>query len=76
MTTIKHVTLSELQKKFNSLHLPSHTRLTVTIEDDEIIKKTINKKNALEAMKKLKGSGNGNLVAALLKEREKDALYE
>ncbi len=75
MQTMKHITLSELNEKFNSLHLPSGTRLTVTIEDKEI-KKPFDKQKGLEAMKKLKGSGNGNLVAALLKERRKDALHE
>ena len=79
MTTIKHVTLLELQKKFDSLHLPDDTRLTVIIEDiedDEAIKRVINRQIALKAMKRLKGSGNGNLVSSLLREREKDALYE
>jgi hypothetical protein len=32
-------------------------------------KKVWNKQKALEAIKKLKGSGNGRLVDALLKER-------
>ena len=35
-------------------------------------KKRWDRQKALEAMKKLKGSGNGKLVEALLREREKD----
>jgi hypothetical protein len=34
----------------------------------------LKRKRAIEAMQKLRGSGNGNLVNALLKEREKDKL--
>jgi hypothetical protein len=38
------------------------------------VKKRWDKARALEAMKKLKGSGNGRLVAVLLEERQKDRL--
>jgi len=34
----------------------------------------LNKKRATETMQKLRGSGNGNLVTALLEERDKDKL--
>jgi len=74
MATIKHITLAELQKKLNSLKLSSDTHLTVTIEEKKASKKIWNKQKALEVMMKLKGSGNGNLVDTLLKEREKDKL--
>ncbi|EDN70260.1 hypothetical protein BGP_1684 [Beggiatoa sp. PS] len=37
-------------------------------------KKNSDKLRALEAMKKLKGSGNGQLMAALLNERQKERL--
>ncbi len=74
MSTIEHVTLSELQNILQSLQLPPDTRLTVQFEDAQAMQKALKRQKAIEAMKKLKGSGNGNLVAALLTEREKDAL--
>ncbi|MBN2373775.1 hypothetical protein JXL19_08310 [bacterium] len=74
MATIKHITLPELQKKLESLKLSSDTYLTVTIEEMKSKKKVFNKQDALDIMKKLKGSGNGNLINVLLKEREKDKL--
>jgi len=37
-----------------------------------IVQKVFKQQKAIEAMKKLKGSGNGNLVSALLTEREKE----
>jgi predicted house-cleaning NTP pyrophosphatase (Maf/HAM1 superfamily) len=74
MATIENITLIELQKMLGSLNLPSDTRITVTIEDNEVTEKALKREKALKAMKKLKGSGTGNLVTALLKEREKDAL--
>ena len=74
MATIENITLSELQEMLGSLNLRPDTRMTVTIEDSEVTEDALKRQKALKAMKRLKGSGNGNLVAALLKEREKDAL--
>jgi hypothetical protein len=74
MSTIEHVTLSELQDLLQSLQLPPETRLTVKFEDAQAVEKALKRQKAIEAMKKLKGSGNGNLVTALLTEREKEAL--
>ena len=74
MSMIKHVTLSELQDLLKSLRLPRDTRLTVEFEDAQAIQKAAKMQKAVAAMKKLKGSGNGNLVTALLAEREKEAL--
>ena len=74
MSTIEHVTLSELQDLLQSLHLPPDTRLKVEFEDAQTIQKALKRQTAIAAMKKLKGSGNGNLVTALLAEREKEAL--
>ncbi|MFQ5772443.1 MAG: hypothetical protein ACE5HX_18045 [bacterium] len=48
--------------------------MTVTIEDGQVTENALKRQKVLKAMKRLKGSGNGNLVTALLKEREKDAL--
>lgn len=73
MPAIKDVTLSELQDLMRSLQLPADTRMTVTFEENQTVQKAWERRKALEAMRKLKGSGNGNLVAALLAEREKDA---
>jgi hypothetical protein len=74
MSQLEHVTLSELQDLLQSLQLPPDTRLTVKFEDAQAAQKALRRQKALEAMKKLKGSGNGNLVSALLAEREKEAL--
>lgn len=74
MTTIEHITFDELETIFRSTRLPNDTRLTVTFEDSSDVLKRIKKKKALEAMKKLKGSGTGNLVSVLLEERAKDKL--
>ncbi len=72
--TIEHVPLSELQKTIQSLKLPKDTKVTLTIEDKEAAQKTLKRQKALEAMRKLRGSGNGNLVDTLLQERDKDKL--
>jgi len=74
MSTIERVTLSELQKLLQSLKPPPDTRLTVEFEDAQVVQKAFKRQKAIEAMKKLKGSGNGNLVSALLTEREKEVL--
>jgi len=74
MSAIEHVTFSELEDLLRSLQLPPDTRLTVQFEDAQAMQKVLKRKKAIEAMKKLKGSGNGNLVTALLSEREKDTL--
>ena len=73
MTTLENIALSEFKALLNQARLPGKTRLTVTIEDQTTVER-IKRKRAAEAMKKLRGSGNGNLVAALLKEREKDRI--
>ena len=74
MSTIEHVTLSELQNLLQTLELPPDTRLTVTFENKEKAQKVLKRQKAAEAMKRLKGSGNGKLVTALLAERERDNL--
>ena len=74
MSTIENVTLSELKDLLKSLHLPPDTRLTIQFEDAQALQKALNRKRAIEAMQRLKGTGNGNLVTALLTEREKDTL--
>lgn len=74
MATIEHITVSEFKKKLDTLQLPSDTHITVTIEDKQGSKKRWDKQKALEAIEKLKGSGNGKLVEALLRDREKDKL--
>lgn len=74
MAPIERVTLSELQDLLQSLKLPPDTRLTVEFEDAQVVQKAFKRQKAIEAMKKLKGSGNGNLVSALLTERKKEIL--
>lgn len=74
MSTLENITLSEFKNLLNHVNLPPRTRLTVTFEDHQSSLEILKRKRATEAMKKLRGSGNGNLVAALLEEREKDKL--
>jgi len=74
MSTLENITLSEFKALINRAKLPAKTRLTVTSEDHQSALVIAKRKRATDAMKKLRGSGNGNLVNALLKEREKDKL--
>lgn len=74
MSTIENVTLSELQDLLQSLQLPPDTRLTIKFEDVQAAQKALKWQKAIDAMKKLKGSGNGKLVTALLTEREKEVI--
>ena len=69
-----NVTLSELQALMDHIKLPLETRLTLTFEDENSGIEILRRKKALDAMRKLKNSGNGNLIDALLREREKDKL--
>ena len=74
MSTLENITLSEFRAFINRIKLPAKTRLTVTFEDAPSAAEILKRKRAIEAMQKLRGSGNGNLVNALLNEREKDKL--
>ena len=74
MQTLENITVSEFQDLLDHVKLPTKTRFTVTFEDEQSAIKILKRKRAIEAMQKLRGSGNGNLVAALLEEREKDKL--
>ena len=70
MVTVEHLTFSELEKLIHTLALPSDTRLTVTFDDQEVTQKALKRQKALDAMARLKGSGNGRLMAALMKSRQ------
>ncbi len=72
MTTLSHITLTEFESLLQGVHLPTETRVTITFEDDRAGLELIKRRKALEAMRKLRGSGNGNLVNVLLKERKRD----
>lgn len=72
MTTLDHITLSEFESLIQHVKLPSETRLTVMFEDDQAAIELIKRQKALEAMQKLRGSGNGKLVNILLQERERE----
>ena len=74
MQTLENITLSEFQDLIDHVKLPVKTRFTITFEDEQSAFEILKRKRAIEAMKKLRGSGNGNLVATLLREREKDKL--
>ena len=72
MTKLEHITLSEFESLARCANLPPQTRLTVTVEDDQAALQIVRHQEALEAMRKLRGSGNGRLVRALLEERARD----
>ena len=74
MSTLKHITLSELQSILKDINLPLDTRLTVSFEDAEAAVEALKRKKAIDAMNELKGSGTGKLVRILLEERQKDKL--
>lgn len=54
------------------MELPSETRIKIIFEDNNTATRMLKYKRATDAMKKLKGSGNGNLLNALLIERMRD----
>jgi len=74
MSVAMNLTLSEFRTLLSNVRLPSDTRLTVSFEDEESGIEIFRRKKAVDAIRKLKGSGNGNLLDVLLKEREKDRL--
>jgi len=69
MSTIEHLTISELKILLLTLELPPDARLTVTIDDKQVAEKALKQQRALAAMRKLKGCGNGHLHATLLREK-------
>ncbi len=72
MSTLTHITLSEFQTLLRCVQLPVETRLTVTFEDERSAMAILQRKRALEAMRKLRGSGNGNLLTVLFQDREQE----
>lgn len=74
MSTVENITLSEFKDLLTHVKLPEKMRLTVIFEDSQSGAEILKKKRAFEAIHKLRGSGNGNLVKTLLKERSKDKL--
>jgi len=74
MSVAMNLTLSEFQTLLSNVRLPLETRFTVTFEDNRSGIEILRRKKAADAIQKLRGSGNGNLVNALLKEREEDSL--
>jgi hypothetical protein len=71
MATLAHITVSELQEFIQTKKINNKTRLTVIFENDDTTS-SVKKMIANQAIKKLKGSGNGNLVSTLLKDRIRD----
>jgi len=74
MPTAINTTLSEFKFLLSHTKLSSEARLIVTFEDEESSIELLKRKRAIEAMRQLKGSGNGNLIESLLKERKMDKL--
>ncbi len=72
MATAIDISLKDLQAILKSMNLPDETKVSLTLENELAAIEIQRKRKALEAMKKLKGSGTGNLVNVLLNERAKD----
>jgi hypothetical protein len=72
MATFAQITLSEFQLLLRGVTLPSETTVIVTFEDEQAAIAIVQRQKALDAMRKLRGSGNGKLVTALLHERERE----
>ena len=72
MATLAHITLSEFESLIRFVRLSPETRVTVTFEDQQAAIAILKRQKALEAMQKLRGSGNGRLVNVLLQERERE----
>nr|VFK66195.1 MAG: hypothetical protein BECKUNK1418G_GA0071005_108214 [Candidatus Kentron sp. UNK]VFK71806.1 MAG: hypothetical protein BECKUNK1418H_GA0071006_108214 [Candidatus Kentron sp. UNK] len=72
MQTTINTTLSELQPVLERLSLPSETKLKITFEDNDPGWETRRREMAMDAIKKLRGSGNGKLLNALLEERARE----
>jgi len=72
MSTMINSTISELQFLLNQAQLPSKTRIRIIFEDKNSGAEILKRKRAIEAMRQLRGSGNGNLLDALLTDRKRD----
>nr|VFJ89673.1 MAG: hypothetical protein BECKH772B_GA0070898_1000613 [Candidatus Kentron sp. H]VFJ96337.1 MAG: hypothetical protein BECKH772A_GA0070896_1010213 [Candidatus Kentron sp. H]VFK05202.1 MAG: hypothetical protein BECKH772C_GA0070978_102467 [Candidatus Kentron sp. H] len=72
MQTTINTTLSELQPVLNRLSLPSETKLRITFEENDPDWEARKREMAMNAMEKLRGSGNGKLLDALLEERARE----
>ncbi|NJO16542.1 MAG: hypothetical protein HC877_12595 [Thioploca sp.] len=72
MIILEQVNLVELPERLLLLKLPAETRLTVTVEDSNTVQPHWDKSTVLAAMNRLKGSGNGKLVIALLEARKRE----
>ncbi len=72
MVTLSHITLKNFQTLAQANKLPADTRLTVIVEDDRAAARLTRQQQTQTALQKLRGSGNGRLMAALLQERKAD----
>ncbi|ETR69967.1 MAG: hypothetical protein OMM_09159 [Candidatus Magnetoglobus multicellularis str. Araruama] len=72
MSTMINSTISELQFLLNQAQLPSKTRIRIIFEDKNRGAEILKRKRTIEAMRQLRGSGNGNLLDVLLTDRKRD----
>ena len=72
MTTLSSIKFSDLKDLLKSANVPEDSRVTITFEDDRVGTEISKREKALAAMKKLRGTGNGNLMKSLLDQRNKD----
>ncbi len=72
MITLTHITLKEFQSLARANKLSADTRLTVIVEDEQAEARLRRRQQTQAALQKLRGSGNGRLMAVLLQERQAD----
>jgi hypothetical protein len=72
MSTLRDITLAELQEALRERGLSPETRVTVTLADSQNDSVDRKRQKALEAMQKLRGTGNGKLMATLQEERSRE----
>ncbi len=72
MITLNHITLKEFEALARTNKLSSDTRLTVIVEDEQAEVRLRRRQQTQAALQKLRGSGNGRLMAVLLQERQTD----
>jgi hypothetical protein len=71
MIILEHLSPSELVEQLHVLQLPTGTRVTVMVEDQkQAVPLSQDKTTVITAMNRLKGSGNGKLMTALLQARQ------
>ena len=72
MSTIENITISELKELIASSDLNPEAIVNLTIQDDDIARKLLQKRKSYDAIQQLRGSGNGRLMDELIIYRRKE----